>query len=50
MGQGSGWMVNGFHAWVALWVWLGIVLVYGLAWRSLLQPDPDPVRPPGPGS
>ena len=42
-----GWMVSGYFAWVALWVWCAVVLLYGL-WRSFSRPDPDPIRPPGP--
>lgn len=43
----SGWMIDGFFAWVALWAWGALVLLYGL-WRSLSRPAPDPIRPAGP--
>jgi hypothetical protein len=44
---GGGFMIEGFHAQVALWVWCALALLYGL-WRSLASPDPDPIRPSGP--
>ena len=40
-------MIDGFVTWVALWGWVGVVLLYGF-WRSLSRPDPDPIRPSGP--
>jgi hypothetical protein len=43
----SGWMVSGFFAWVTLWVWSAVVLLYAL-WRSFSRPEPDPIRPSGP--
>ena len=39
--------LSGFHAEVALWTWVLVVLLYGL-WRSFWSPEPDPIRPPGP--
>lgn len=43
----AGWYVTGFQAQVLLWVWCVAVLLYGL-WRSVVHPDPDPIRPSGP--
>ena len=42
-----GFMPDGSLAWILLWVWLGVVLLYGLV-RSFAKPDPDPIRPSGP--
>ena len=42
-----GFMPDGFLVWVLLCVWLGAVLLHGLA-RSFLRPEPDPIRPSGP--
>lgn len=44
---GTAWMLNGFQAQVTLWIWSGIVLLYGL-WRSFGEAEPDPVRAAGP--
>jgi hypothetical protein len=41
-------MITGFMAIVALWVWVGAVLLYAL-FRSTARSDPDPIRPSGPG-
>ena len=43
----TGWMVDGYLTWIALWVWIAAVLMYG-AWRSLSHPAPDSIRPSGP--
>jgi len=40
-------MLSGFQAIVFLWVWVAVVLLYGL-WRSVAKLDPDPIRPSGP--
>ena len=40
-------MPGGFVVWVLLWVWLGVVLLHGLA-RSFFRPEPDSIRPAGP--
>ena len=42
-----GWLINGFQATVAFWVWLALVLLYGI-YRSAAHSDPDPIRPSGP--
>ena len=42
----AGFTPNGFHAWTLLWVWLGLILLHGLA-RSFFRPEPDPIRPSG---
>jgi len=44
----AGWMINGFQSMVVLWCWTVLVLVHGLAYRSLRRPEPDPLRPSGP--
>lgn len=41
-------MLSGFQAIVFLWIWVGVTLLYGLFWRSLYRPEPDPIRPSGP--
>ena len=43
----TGSVISGFHMWVFLWIWVPVVLIYGL-WRSLYRPDPDEIRPSGP--
>ena len=43
----SGWIITGFQYVALLWIWVVGVLLNGLM-RSLYQPEPDPVRPPGP--
>lgn len=45
--QASGWMITGFQSWVFLWIWVGILVVYGV-WRSLGGARPDPIQPSGP--
>ncbi len=47
VGVSSGFMIEGFHAQVVLWIWCALVLLYGL-WRSLAGAEPDPIRPSGP--
>lgn len=42
------WEISGFEALVFLAVWTVAVLFYGLFWRSMNRPEPDPIRPPGP--
>ena len=42
-----GWIISGFQTIVALWIWVAVVLLNGLI-RSLYQPEPDPIRQPGP--
>ncbi len=44
---GHGFMPDGYLVWILLWIWLGVVLLHGLA-RSFVKPDPDPIRPSGP--
>ncbi len=39
----SGWMVSGYFAWVALWVWTASVLLYGLR-RSFSRPSDARVK------
>ena len=43
----SGWIISGYQYVWALWIWAAIVVLFGL-WRSMLKPDPDPIRPAGP--
>ena len=43
----TGWMLNGFQVWVALWIWSGVVLLH-VVWRCMHRPAADPVRPSGP--
>lgn len=43
----AGWIITGFQYVVALWVWVAVVLLYGL-WRSAARPEPDAIRPSGP--
>ena len=40
-------MISGFLAIVLLWILGGIALLHGL-FRSVMQPDPDKIRPSGP--
>lgn len=40
-------MISGFSAIVALWIWVGAVLLHAL-FRSTVRSDPDPIRPSGP--
>ena len=47
MGESSEFLITGFHAEVALWVWVLAVLLHGL-WRSVWSPETDPLRPSGP--
>ena len=44
----TGWLVSGFQAQAFVWAWTALVLLYGL-YRSFVQPDPDALRPSGPG-
>lgn len=43
----QGFLPTGYLAWTILWVWLGAVILHGLV-RSLMRPEPDPIRPSGP--
>jgi len=45
----GGWLLSGFGTQVGLWIWVVVVLAYGLI-RSVSQPNPDPLRPSGPGA
>jgi len=47
MEQTTGWLPDGFTAWVLLVVWVTLVLLYGI-WRSLGDAPQDPIRPSGP--
>ena len=40
-------ILSGFQALVALCIWVAAALLYAL-FRSVMDPDPDPVRPSGP--
>lgn len=40
-------MPDGFLVWALLWVWLGAIVLHGLA-GSFFRPEPDPIRPSGP--
>jgi len=40
-------MISGFQAVLALWAWTLTVTLYA-AWRSMLGPEQDPIRPSGP--
>jgi hypothetical protein len=44
---GTGFMPDGFLAWVILWVWVAVALLYGL-YRSFARAQPDAIRPSGP--
>lgn len=41
-------LLTGFQAYTFLWLWVAAVLLHGIFWRSLQQPDPDAMRPSGP--
>lgn len=43
----AGWLISGFQYWVTLWVWVALVVLYGL-WRSVARPADDPIRASGP--
>lgn len=43
----QGWMIDGFLAWIGLWIWLGLAMLHAL-FRGLHGPDGDPIRPSGP--
>ena len=43
----TGWIISGFQYVLALWVWSALIALFGL-WRSMVKPDPDPIRPSGP--
>ena len=45
--QVTGWIVQGFEAWWALWIWLLGVVLHAIG-RSLTRPAPDPIRMSGP--
>ena len=47
MDQTTGWLPDGFTAWVFLVAWVTLVAVHGL-WRSLGDAAQDPIRPAGP--
>lgn len=49
MGQGTGWIVDGFTAWTFLVFWVAIVLIHGIG-RSLGDAKPDAIRESGPTS
>ena len=40
-------IISGFQVVLALWAWALIVTLHA-AWRSLLGPEQDPIREPGP--
>ena len=40
-------ILSGFQALIALGVWVAAVVLYAL-YRSVLDPQPDPIRPSGP--
>ena len=40
-------MPDGFLVWALLWVWLGVMVLHGLA-HSFFRPEPGPIRPSGP--
>ena len=40
-------IVSAYQAWVALVIWVVVMLLHGL-FRSFLRPDPDPIRSAGP--
>lgn len=44
----AGWLIDGFQTMVLLTIWSVAVLAYGLFWRSMGRPQPDPIRPAGP--
>jgi len=46
--QAAGWMLSGFQSMTVLWIWIVAVVLYGLFWRSMSRPEPDPIRPSGP--
>ena len=43
----AGWIINGFQYVSMVWIWTALVVLFGL-WRSMIKPDPDPIRPSGP--
>ena len=43
----TGWVLEGFHAIAALWLWMVVVLLHAL-FRLAYRPGPDPIRPSGP--
>ncbi len=43
----TGWIVTGFQAQVLLWIWIVLVLLYGL-YRSTARPEADSIRSAGP--
>ena len=44
----GGWLLSGFVTQIGLWIWVVVVLAYALI-RSVSRPNPDPIRPSGPG-
>jgi len=46
MGHGVS-IVSDYQAWVFLWAWVAVVLLYGF-WRSLYRKEADAIRDPGP--
>ncbi len=47
MEQTTGWLPDGFTAWVFLVAWVTLVALHGI-WRSLGDAEQDPIRPAGP--
>jgi len=43
----AGWVIDGFQAVAALWVWAVVMLLHA-AWRAVAGPETDPIRPSGP--
>lgn len=43
----AGWVIDGFQAMIAVWVWVAAVVLFGL-WRSFYRSEPDSIRPSGP--
>lgn len=43
----SGWLPDEFLSMVLVGFWVIAVLLFGI-WRSVIRPDPDPIRPSGP--
>ncbi|MCP3982644.1 MAG: hypothetical protein GY716_25410 [bacterium] len=44
----TGWLIDGFQAWVVFCIWCAAVVLYGL-YRAVAKPDADAIRPSGPG-